>query len=125
MFIGEIASLQLDAELVALSACETSLGELRRGEGNRGIAWAFTAAGAKSLATTLWKADVESAAFIFSKFYTHLADPNMPMTRDAALRQAKLDYLEKQEQDGEELYRSQPYFWAPFILTGENGEMKY
>jgi len=122
MYAAEIFSLRLEAEIVALGACETAHGKLDRGEGMICLAWAFTGAGVRSLVATLWKAESGDAApYILDRFY----GLSNTMTRDAALRQAKLDYLKKQESMGDELHNAHPFFWAPFILIGENRQVKF
>ncbi|MCA9434916.1 MAG: CHAT domain-containing protein, partial [Candidatus Omnitrophica bacterium] len=54
LFVKDIYNLQLNADLVILSACQTATGELQRGEGIISLARAFAYAGAKSITTTLW-----------------------------------------------------------------------
>jgi len=119
LFAAEIFGLDFQAELISLNACETSHGELKKGEGIICLAWAFTGVGARSLITTLWRAEADKAApFIFTEFYRHLSRGT---PRDSALCQAKTDYLRKQTG----IYDTHPFFWAPFILTGETKEVKF
>lgn len=119
LFAAEIFGLNFQAELISLNACETSQGELKKGEGIICLAWAFTSVGARSLVTTLWRAEADEAApFIFNEFYGHL---RRGTPRDLALCQAKVDYLSKQTG----IYRHHPFFWAPFILTGETERVNF
>src|SRR5262249_34490517 len=55
-----IERVRTDADLVTLSACETSLGAEVSGEGLVGLAWAFQYAGARSLVTSLWSVSDDS-----------------------------------------------------------------
>ena len=57
LYARDIYNLSLNADMVVLSACETSDGELQRGEGIVSLARAFAYAGAKSMITTLWKVE--------------------------------------------------------------------
>lgn len=106
--LGEIFNLQLDADLVVLSACSSGLGLPIKGEGFVGLTRAFFYAGARSLLASLWNVhDVPSAA-LMKRFYSHLLAEG-----DAAeaLRQAKLDLLR-------EGVHTRPEDWAGFVLTG-------
>jgi len=122
LFASQIYAMNLGAELVALSACQTSEGQLRNGEGIVGISAAFAGAGARSIIGTQWDANTNIAAYpIFDEFYGGLENLN----RDEALQKAKIKYIENQRDLGHEAYRAQPYYWAPFILIGEPGRIKF
>ncbi len=110
LFCGEIYNLQLDAELVTLSACETGLGKISKGEGVIGLSRALVYAGARNLVVSLWSVADESTASLMTKFYNNLLEHQTPGYA-ANLRQAKLSLLESDQY-------SAPYFWAPFILIG-------
>ncbi|MBK8806063.1 MAG: CHAT domain-containing protein [Bacteroidales bacterium] len=70
--MNEIANLKIEASLVTLSACESGLGKVFKGEGVFGISHAFIAAGANSTAVSLWQVD-ESATYEFmTQLYTLL-----------------------------------------------------
>lgn len=107
--INEIADLDLECDLVVLSACRTGRGKLLRGEGIVGLARAFLYAGAQSSVVTLNSVnDVATADFMIG-FYGRLSANTGIAT---ALRQAKLEMI-----NGGSLTRH-PYYWAPFILIG-------
>jgi CHAT domain-containing protein/tetratricopeptide (TPR) repeat protein len=107
--VYEIFNLQLGADLVTLSACETGLGAEVSGEGIIGLTRAFFYAGAKSLVVSLWPvADRSTSDLIFS-FYHYLGSSN---DKAEALRRAKLAMIQSGTY-------SEPYYWAPFILSGE------
>lgn len=86
----------LDADLVTLSACETGLGRPAGGDGLLGFAQAFLVAGARSVCLTLWEVDDTATALLMDRFYKNLLGKREglegPMTKAAALRQAK-DWL--------------------------------
>ena len=111
-FLGlrDIFNLQLDADLVALSACDTALGKNVRGEGLTGLTRAFLYAGASAVMASLWRVQDRATAELMKRFYRAiLVDGLSPA---AALRQAQLSLR------SEPRWRS-PYFWAPFVLQGD------
>lgn len=109
--VRELYNLELNADLVVLSACETALGKMHRGEGIISLARAFTYAGTKSIITTLWKVDDEPTQQIMVSFYQYL---KQGLPKDAALAKAKTHYL----QSAVPQY-SHPYFWAGIIPIGD------
>ncbi|MDN3634010.1 CHAT domain-containing protein [Neolewinella lacunae] len=112
-YVRDIYGLRLNAEMVVLSACSTNLGQLRRGEGIVGLSRAFTFAGAKSVLATLWQVDDRATAEIIGAFYTHLKAAGT--SKAAALRQAKLDYLNANRSE----VQGAPFFWAALVATGD------
>lgn len=109
LYNRELYNLPLNADMVVLSACETGIGEWQKGEGIISMARGFSYAGAKSIITTLWSIDDQQTPELMEKFYRHLQSG---MTKDAALRKAKLDYL----QTG---HHPEPYYWAAFVPIGD------
>jgi CHAT domain-containing protein len=107
----EVFDATLNAELAVLSACNTGLGLLRKGEGLVGISRAFLYAGVPSLVVSLWSVDDEATSQIMGLFYRHLRSG---VSKKQALRLAKLDYLRAAEDD-----ELDPFYWAPFILSGD------
>src|SRR5262249_9076416 len=87
--MNEIAELELDCELVVLSACRTGRGQLATGEGIIGLARAFLYAGAQAVAVSLWDVSDAASAQFMSGFYRHLTASSSA----SALRQAKLALL--------------------------------
>ena len=69
----EIRRLELDHQLVVLSACRSADGEVVDGEGATSLAQAFYAAGAATLIANLWQLEDEAARAFFARFYRHLA----------------------------------------------------
>ena len=111
LFLREVYDLPLDrVELAVLSACDTERGRLLRGEGVQSFSRAFLAAGARSTVTTLWAVADRPTASFMEGFYHHL---QRGVSRDEALRQAKLRFLAS----GSPF--AHPHYWAAFVLTGE------
>src|SRR5262249_50231230 len=112
----EVINLDLNADMVVLSACDTARGSIKRGEGVVGMSWAFLVAGTRTAVVSQWKVNSASTAQLMVQFYQHLldADPKVKTTKSQALRKAALD-LSK-----EPLYRH-PYYWASFIVIGDGG----
>lgn len=111
LFAREIYNLQLNADLVVLSACETGIGKLHRGEGVSSLARAFAYAGAKGIVTSLWAVNDAKTKDLMVFFYKNL---KKGMNKAEALRQAKLSFLEKSSAE-----EAHPYFWAGFVGIGE------
>lgn len=107
----DLQNLRLNARLVVLSACNTGSGRLVEGEGVLSLARNFIHAGCPSALMSLWSVDDCKTSDLMISFYKNLADG---LSKDAALRQTKLDYL-AQTTDKIEAH---PYFWAGFVQTG-------
>jgi CHAT domain-containing protein len=105
----ELSELELHAELVVLSACETALGQKVRGEGVVGLAWALFVGGAESTVTSQWQVPDESTRTLMVEFYRRLVRPGV--SRAQAIRQAQLALLRDKRY-------AHPYHWAPFALNG-------
>lgn len=108
----ELNLLQLQADMVVLSACETGFGKFERGEGVVSIGRGFIYAGVPSLAMTLWSINDHATAALMNYFYDKLANG---MPKDEALRAAKLDYLQNVTTDA----ATHPFYWASFITVGD------
>ncbi|MCD4696163.1 MAG: CHAT domain-containing protein [Bacteroidales bacterium] len=111
----EVFNLNLNADMVVLSACKTGIGELNRGEGNLNLAWAFTQAGAKSTVISLWDANDYASSVIMPAFYKYLAGGN---TKPEALRKAKLEFIKLSDD-----LTGNPYFWAGFAYYGDDSKI--
>ena len=107
----EIFDMKLNADLAVLSACNSGLGKLRKGEGLIGISRAFLFAGVPSTVMSLWNVDDKSTSKIMQYFYQHL---EAGLNKKQALQQAKLNYLRSAQNYGKD-----PFYWAAFILTGD------
>ncbi|MFZ1664888.1 MAG: CHAT domain-containing protein [Flavobacteriales bacterium] len=106
----EIRSMDLSADLVVLSACETGIGQMMTGEGAMSLARAFRFAGVPNIVSSLWKVDDLATKQIMVKFYEKLAEG---MGKADALAAAKQWYRA-------EYPNEPPSKWAAFILIGDN-----
>lgn len=106
LYSGEIFNLNLNAGLVTLSACETGLGKISKGEGIIGLSRALVYAGAENIVVSLWQVADQSTSDLMTDFYQQLGAEDYSV----ALRKAKLNLLQTEY--------SHPFYWAPFILIG-------
>ncbi len=113
LFLYDIYNCNINADLAILTACESGKPGYEDGEGMVSLAHAFNYAGSKSILTSLWQADEQSASFITEKFIENLA---AKMPAGEALQQAKLAYL--QQADGR---MKSPVYWAGLVLMGDSG----
>jgi len=105
----EIFNLNLNADLVVLSACQTGLGKLIRGEGMIGLTRAFMYAGTPTVLVSLWSVSDISTATLMGEFYKYLIKEDLNKTD--ALRKAQLIMLKDEK-------FAHPFYWAPFVLVG-------
>jgi CHAT domain-containing protein len=112
----ELPLLDIHADLIVLSACETGFGRLERGEGVTSIGRGFMYAGAGSLVMTLWSINDQASAILMTYFYQHLSQ-NLP--KHQALRLAKLDFIERADS-----ISAHPFFWAGFVLVGDESPLQ-
>ncbi|MFQ5875316.1 MAG: CHAT domain-containing protein [Dehalococcoidia bacterium] len=116
---ADILDLNLNADLVVLSACSTGLGRLRQGEGIVGLTRAFLYAGASSVVVSLWKVEDQSTSLLMEHFYERLKQGE---SEAEALRQAKLDVMRSTVElkaIGMHQSLASPFYWAPFVLVGQ------
>jgi CHAT domain-containing protein len=110
LHLGEIYNLKLNADLVVLSACETGLGQVAKGEGIIGLTRGFLYAGASNLLVSLWQVSDVTTADLMVDFYDKMLGG---MSKPEALREAKLQMIHRHPE------YAKPYYWAPFILVGK------
>jgi len=108
---ADMFSTKINADMVVLSACQTQIGTVQRGEGMRTLSRAFAYAGSPALIASLGNVPDASTKSIFVKFYEHLV---VDQPKDVALQQAKLDYLQNLDSAPEAL----PNRWAQIVLIG-------
>ena len=110
--LSEITGLDLGSpSLVALSACQTGIGESQAEPGRdlTTLAEAFWFAGGRSLLASLWSVSDESTSQLMVKFYAQLRQDRR---KAEALQLAQLSLLNQPETQA-------PFYWAPFILIGD------
>ncbi len=112
MYLFDIYNCDLRSDLSILTACESGKPGYQDGEGMISMAHAFNYAGSESIMTALWKIDEQASTIITDLFYKHL---QQGLTKDEALRQAKLDYLGTQ--NGRLLA---PHYWAGLVIMGDS-----
>ncbi len=112
--VDEIEQLPLQADLAVLSACETGLGGVVRGEGVMGLARAFLFAGARSTVVSLWNVQDRSTSEFMSQFYRRLSRGDTSIGK--ALWEAKTEMRRTAE-------FAHPFFWSPFVLVGPGNVM--
>ena len=116
--VHEVLDLQLDAELVTLSACDTALGTgyfnaLPRGDEFVGLNRAFLAAGSDSVMATLWRVDDRASVSLMKRFYGRLGASPGEASAAGALAAAQ-----REHRDSGEL--GHPYYWAAYVVVGQS-----
>ena len=109
-YVSEIIGKEIHPYLVTLSACETSVGKVIRGEGVIGISRAFMIAGATNVIASLWQVSDASTSRLMTQFYRYLIVDRLPVSD--ALKKAKLDLIMDPKY-------AAPFYWSPFILVGQ------
>ena len=112
----ELYSMKLNSELAVLSACNTGIGELHRGEGIMSFSRAFAYAGVPSAIISLWKVPDIATSKIMVNFYKYLKKGE---TKDRSLQLAKLDFVKNNPA------MTHPYYWSGFILTGNSAPLNF
>ncbi len=108
--LADIYNLELNADLVVLSACRTALGKEVRGEGLIGLTRGFMYAGAARVLASLWSVEDRATSKLMTSFYRHLITGKLPAAE--ALRRAQMELAADPQY-------SSPYHWAGFSLQGE------
>ncbi|WP_438426528.1 CHAT domain-containing protein [Aquimarina macrocephali] len=113
ILVNQLYGTQLNANLVVLSACETGVGRLAKGEGPISIGRGFHYAGVENILFSLWKVNDKTTATVMKNFYKNL---NHSIPKAKAIHHAKLDYLDT---EGISNVQKSPYYWAAFVYYGE------
>ena len=111
LYALELNDMQLNADLVVLSACNTGYGKLQPGEGVMSLSRSFFAASVPSTVMSLWKVPDAQTKEIMVHFFSNLKEG---MSKDKALQQAKLEYLDNINSRQE----ANPFYWAGFVVAG-------
>jgi CHAT domain-containing protein len=110
LFSGEMFDLDLNADLIVLSACETGLGKIINGEGIMSMTRGFIYSGTPNILYSLWKVGDKNTQELMVRFYTHILNG---YTYTGALRKAKLTLMNNDK-------TAFPKFWSGFTLLGIN-----
>jgi CHAT domain-containing protein len=132
--LGELATWQVSARLITLSACETGLGKEKRGEGVMAFQRELLAAGAANVVASLWKVEDTSSAALMCRFYANLASGTGDVAEALRTAQTSLrDHMEERfdpvaaaaaVKRGETPVKlrvqpyEHPYYWAGFVVAG-------
>lgn len=114
LYLPEIYGLDMQSDLLVLSACETGVGKMQKGEGVMSLARGFTYAGVDNLIASLWKVNDKATSELMRNFYKNLKTNS----KTKALQQAKIDYLENESISS---FKKSPYYWSSFVFVGNVG----
>ncbi|MGV8057921.1 MAG: CHAT domain-containing protein [Smithellaceae bacterium] len=127
--LSEIEKMKLNSDLTVLSACDTGSGKYYTGEGIMGLSRGFLLAGSRSVLASLWPIDSQATVRFMLSFYKHL---QAGKSKSESLRLTQLAFIEAANKEGSSVRGlkvtgkntpiaklSHPYYWAPFVLTGE------
>jgi len=117
LYAADLYNHQLNTNLAVLSACQTGTGELQKGEGVMSLSRAFTYAGCPSLVMSLWSIPEKSSVQVLRNFFKKIKKGK---SKDVALRQAKLTYLENASPAA-----AHPVYWAGLVLSGSAEAMYF
>ncbi|WP_272150226.1 CHAT domain-containing protein [Tenacibaculum aiptasiae] len=115
--LHELYTFKNNADLVVLSACETNLGEVKKGEGTLSLSRGFFHSGTNAVLSSLWSVNDKATSFIMSKFYKNIKENQ---SKSEALNNAKRQYLQNHS-----LGEKSPYYWASFVLIGDTEPVFY
>jgi CHAT domain-containing protein len=109
---SELYNLNINPDLVVLSACETGIGKLYKAEGAMSVARGFQFAGAQNLMFSLWKVNDYTTSVFMTDFYKNIKN-NAPYFEANA--NAKLDFLNDKSIPNA---KKSPYYWSSFVYYG-------
>ncbi|MEO1319955.1 MAG: CHAT domain-containing protein, partial [Pseudomonadota bacterium] len=115
---SEVARLNLDADWVVLSACNTAAGDAPGAEALSGLARAFLYAGTRSLLVSHWPVQSAAAVRLVTDTVGRLTK-EQGLTRDEALRRAMAKLID----DDANALNAHPQIWAPFALVGSTAPL--
>lgn len=116
LFAYELYNILIPAELSCLSACETGLGKMVKGDVPQSISRAFYYAGCKNLLLSKWKIPDQSSSLLMGFFYKNLKNN---FNKTEALQKAKIDFLAERRR-----YTLSPMYWAGYELYGNQYDLK-
>lgn len=112
VFYSELYSLNINPDLVVLSACETGIGKLYKSEGAMSVARGFQLAGAQNLLFSLWKVNDYTTSVFMDNFYENIKKGESYFEANA---NAKLDFLKDKSIPNT---KKSPYYWSAFVYYG-------
>ncbi len=117
LYQSEIYNLNFNADLVVLSACQTGLGKITKGEGVIGLTRALLYAGTNNIIVSLWSVNDNSTSKLMIDFYDNLLSEKP--VRSSRLEKFSKHLSKAKRKMIDEGQYSHPYYWSPFILIGE------
>jgi len=108
--LNDIFNLEMPAELVVLSACQTGIGEEILGEGLVSLTRGFMYAGAKRVVVSLWSVADNSTSKLMQNYYRKMLETGKNPVE--SMRESQLEMLSSENWKA-------PYYWAPFVVQGE------
>jgi CHAT domain-containing protein len=117
LYSYELYQLQLNAQLIVLSGCNTGMGQLKQGEGLLSLSRSFFYSGARSVAFTLWSQADQTGADIMIGFYKGIRNKK---SLEEAMQSAKLNYLSVADPA-----KSHPYYWGGFLIVGRTDPITF
>lgn len=118
LHLAEIYNLDLNADMVILSACNSGFGQIQRGEGVLSLSRAFMYSGSRSVIMSLWALPDQVAASLITSFSRNLLDG---VHKDKALRQAKIEHIK----NASDKFYAHPYFWAGLVPIGDKSKIEF
>lgn len=109
---SELYHLEMNPDLVMLSACETGIGKLYQSEGAMSVARGFQFAGVQNIVFSLWKVNDYTTSVLMDKFYSNVKNGQSYFE---STNQAKLDYLADESIPNA---KKSPYYWSSFVYYG-------
>jgi CHAT domain-containing protein/tetratricopeptide (TPR) repeat protein len=108
----EMMNLDLNADMVVLSACETARGRIGAGEGVIGMTWALFVAGSPTTVVSQWKVESASTTELMLAFHRALRAQNARTSKAQAMQAAALKLLRSSDYQ-------HPFYWAGFVIIGD------
>ncbi|WP_299433031.1 CHAT domain-containing tetratricopeptide repeat protein [uncultured Aquimarina sp.] len=116
LYSHELYALDIPADLAVLTACNTGMGKIAKGEGILSLGTAFQYAGTKSLLLTSWEVPDKTTPGIMRDFYQNL---DKGMDKASALQQAKIKYIKTAD-----IFTNHPLYWGGFYVLGDNSPLE-
>ncbi len=118
LYLNDLYSLDLNTHLVVLSACETGVGKLYKGEGPMSLARGFQYAGAHNVLFSLWQINDLSTAQVMGYFYKNFSESESAVVANSS---SKLEYLNDPAISNT---KKSPYYWSSFLFYGTFNPVK-
>jgi len=115
LHFSDLYGMNIPAQMVVLSACNTGNGSLKKGEGIMSLSRALTYAGVESSIVSLWQVPDQETSEIMIAFYENLKNGQ---SKDEALANAKTSFIANNPM------KTHPFYWAGFIVNGNTDSIE-